>query len=405
MAAQVLRPRDAADVLEALRAAAEAAEPVDLVAGATKEGLGRPPTAARRLDLSALAGIGLYEAEELVLTAAPATPLAEIEGLLTQHRQFLAFEPLDMGPLYGLPAGRQTLGGAVAANLSGPRRIKAGAARDHLLGFKAASGWGEAFKSGGRVVKNVTGYDMCKLMAGSHGTLAALTEITVKVLPAPEKTRTVLLFGCADADAVAALAAAGGSPHEVSGLAHLPAPVAGRSTVGYVGRAGAAVTAVRVEGPAPSVEHRCAALRTLLGGWGAVEELHGRNSRVFWQEVRDVATLLPDGGAALWRVSVAPSAGPGLLAAVAALVPAEGYYDWAGGLVWLAVPPTERAAQAVRGVLAAGHATLVRAPEALRLAVAPFQPQPAALARLTGRVKRAFDPDRILNRGRMYEGL
>ena len=121
------------------------------------------------------------------------TPIAEIETLLEKNNQELAFEPIDYGPLLGGEAGRGTLGGAIAANLSGPRRIKAGAARDHFLGVTAVTGRGETIKSGGRVVKNVTGYDLCKLLAGSWGTLAAMTDITIKVLPKPETEATVLV--------------------------------------------------------------------------------------------------------------------------------------------------------------------------------------------------------------------
>ena len=393
-----LRPRDEADLVEIVQAAIAQEAPLELVSGGTKRGFGRPAE-GRAVDLSGLAGVTMYEPAELVMTARPGTPMSEIEGLLAQHRQQLAFEPAELGPLFGAPAGRQTLGGVLATNLSGPRRIKAGAARDHFLGFRGVSGRGEAFKSGGRVVKNVTGYDLSKLMAGSFGTLAALTEVTVKVHPAPEKLRTVLLFGLDEERAVAALAQAGGSPHEVSGLAHLPAEAARRSAIAYVSGAGAAATAVRVEGPGPSVEHRCRALREELKGYGANEELHGMNSARFWQEVRDVAPLLPESEPALWRLSVTPSEAPRV---VRELDPAGWFADWAGGLIWLAAPEAEPE-RVRRSVGAHGHATLLRGPEAARRVA--FQPQAPALAALTRRVKESFDPLRLLNRGRMYEGV
>jgi glycolate oxidase FAD binding subunit len=395
--AEALRPRDEADLVEIVQAAVAEETPLELLSGGTKRGFGRP-VEGRAVDLSGLAGVTLYEPSELVMSARPGTPLSEIEGLLSQHRQQLAFEPADYGPLFGAPAGRQTLGGVLATNLSGPRRIKAGAARDHFLGFRAVSGRGEAFKAGGRVVKNVTGYDLPKLMAGSFGTLAALTEVTIKVHPAPEKTRTVLIFGLDPARAVAALAQAAGSPHEASGLAFLPADAARRSGVSYVGGAGASVAAVRVEGPGPSVEHRCAALRQELRGFGATEELHGMNSGRFWQEVRDVAPLLSDLGA-LWRLSVTPSEAPRV---VRELAPADWFADWAGGLIWFAAPEAEPE-RVRRAVGAHGHATLVRGSDAERRAA--FQPQPPALAALTRRVKESFDPLRLLNRGRMYEDV
>ncbi|MEX1205036.1 MAG: glycolate oxidase subunit GlcE [Dongiaceae bacterium] len=406
---EVLKPATAAQVAEAVAWAAAEEEPLELAGAGSKRGFGRPVQAGRLLDLSGLVGIALYEPDELVLSAAAGTPLAVIEAALAEKRQQLAFEPPDLGPLYGGRPGRGTIGGVLACNLAGPRRIKAGAARDHFLGFKAVSGRGEAFKSGGRVVKNVTGYDLCKLMAGSHGSLAALTEVTVKVLPAPETTRTVLLLGLDDAAAVRAMTRALQSAHEVSGAAHLPIGPAAGSMVERVARAGAAVTAIRVEGTGPSVDYRCAALRGALADFGApLDELQSGDSAVLWRELRDVAPLAADPQAVVWRLSVPPAAGAGVLAAIAALRPdARHYYDWGGGLLWLALAPAADAgAGPVRAAVAGrGHATLMRAPDSLRLAVPVFEPQPEPLAALTRRVKDSFDPRRILNPGRLAAGL
>ncbi len=221
--------------------------------------------------------------------------------MLAQSRQQLAFEPPDLGPLLGAAADAGTLGGALACNLAGPRRLTAGAARDHLLGFKAVNGHGEVFKAGGRVVKNVTGYDLSKLITGSYGTLAVLTEVSIKVLPRPEKTRTVLVCGLDDAAAIRVLAGALSSINEPTAAAHLPAAVAARSAVGYVAQAGGAVTALRLEGFAPSVEARCAALKTELGALGTVEELHSSNSLQLWRELRDAAPLVGRPELVVWR--------------------------------------------------------------------------------------------------------
>ena len=396
------RPADAADLEQFVRWAVAEQVPLEIAGAGSKRGFGRPATAAHRLVLDRLSGVTMYEPDELVLTAAAGTPLAEIAGLLAQSRQQLAFEPMDMGPLYGGEAGRQTLGGAVACNLSGPRRIQMGAARDHVLGFRAVTGWGDPVKSGGRVVKNVTGYDLSKLIAGSHGTLAVMHEITVKVLPAPETAATLLLAGQDDVAAVAALAAAAGSAEEPGGLAHLPAAVAARSAVASLA-AGGAVTAVRLEGPAPSVAHRAARLTGLWRDRGEVTLVEGDETRRFWEQVRDVAGLLPDREAALWRLALPPTAAPAAVGSLANALPVEAYYDWAGGLVWLAAPATAEAAALVRGALGGqGHATLVRGPDAYRAEVPVFQPQPEPLARLTRRVKESFDPGLVLNRGRMY---
>ena len=404
--AESLAPTDADGLADAVRWAVAGECPLDVVAGGSKRGLGRPVQSAATLSLAAFDGIVDYQPSELVLTAQAATPLATIEAAVEAERQMLAFEPADYAPLLSANGGA-TLGGALACNLSGPRRIKAGAARDHFLGVHAVSGRGERFKAGGRVVKNVTGYDVCKLLAGSYGTLAVMHEVTVKVLPAPERTRTVLLFGLEPAAALEALGAALGSAHEVSGAAHMPAGVAARSAVSYVAGAGAAVTAVRVEGFPASVEARCEALRALLGRFGPVEELHSKNSAALWREIRDVRAFADDEGP-LWRLSLPPASGAEAAAQVAAAAEARALFDWGGGLVWLAVDGAEDAGEAaVRAAAkaAGGHATLVRAEAPMRAARAVFQPQTTGLAALSARIKRAFDPAGVLNPGRMYAGV
>ena len=405
--ADSLAPTDADGLADAVRWAVAGERPLEVVAGGSKRRLGRPVQSAASLALGAFDGIVDYEPSELVLTAQAATPLAAIEAAVESERQMLAFEPADYGPLLGAADAAATLGGALACNLSGPRRIKAGAARDHFLGVHAVSGRGERFKAGGRVVKNVTGYDVCKLLAGSYGTLAVMHEVTIKILPAPERTRTVLVYGLEPGDALQALGAALSSAHEVSGAAHMPAEVAARSAVSYVAGAGAAVSAVRIEGFPASVAARCEALRDLLGRFGAVEELHSRNSAALWREIRDVRAFAADSGP-LWRLSVPPEAGAAAAAQVASETRARALFDWGGGLVWLAVDGADDAGEAaVRAAAAAagGHATLVRADAPTRAARAVFQPQATGVAALTARIKRAFDPAGVLNPGRMYAGV
>ena len=396
------------DVRDAVAAALADGTPIEVVGAASKRGLGRPVTARRTLSLAALTGITLYEPAELVLTAKAGTPLAEIDAALAEHGQQLAFEPPDWGPLLGGDAKQATIGGAIACNLAGPRRIRAGAARDHLLGARMVTGRGETIKTGGRVVKNVTGYDLCKLLAGSHGTLAVLTEVSVKVLPRPEKTRTVMVFGQDEAGALAAMTAALNSPHDVSGAAWLPADLAARSAVGHVAKAGAAVTAIRIEGTAPSVAARRDALRELFAGYGAAEELHFHNSATFWAEIGDGAPFVHGTYAPVWRVSAPPAELPRIAAAIRTRCLAELYADWGGGLIWVRVAPdTEDAgAAAVRGAIApcGGHATLIRAEEDIRARVPVFQPAAPAIAALNARLKHGFDPAHILNRGRMVAG-
>ncbi len=407
---ETLKPATEDELREMVAAALAGGATLEIAGGGSKRALGRPMDTAARIDVAALQGVSLYEPDELVLTAGAGTPLAEIEALVAENNQQLAFEPPDWGALLGAAEdATPTLGGMIACNLAGPRRLRAGAARDHFLGVRAVSGRGELFKSGGRVVKNVTGYDMCKLLAGSYGTLGVMSEITIKVLPAPEKIRTLLAFGLIDAAAIDAMAGALGSPHEISGAAHLPAGIAARSGVGYVQGAGAAVTALRIEGHAPSVDARCDALRTMLAGRGEIEELHRHNSNSLWREIANVAPLMDAPDHAIWRISAPPTAGAALAAALAETTGGQAYYDWGGGLIWLSATSDRGAShEAVREALAhqgGGHATLIRAEAAIRASTPVFHPQPAPLAALSQRIKNGFDPNGILNPGRMYEGM
>ena len=436
MTVTTFKPETAAQAAEAVRWALSEGEPLDVTGTGSKRGLGRPMQTAYTLDLSGLNGVVAYEPEELVLTAQAGTPMAVILPMLEERRQQLAFEPQDLGPLFGQPEGRGTLGGVLACGLAGPRRISAGSARDHALGMEGVNGRGEVYKGGGKVVKNVTGYDVPKLLAGSFGTLTALTEVTVKVLPAPEDTRTLVLTGRDDAGALDALTRAMQSPYEVSGAAHLPASVAARSAVRDVAGAGAAVTLVRLEGFGPSVAARVAALKEELGADAVLER---EESRAVWREVRDVAFFCPHpnppplGGGGdtaavsdspislprpagegrgggelshLWKLSVPPATGPTVAAAIRDRLDVELYFDWAGGLIWLSAPPASDAAAVIRGALnGSGHATLVRAPDDVRVSADVFHPLAEPLMALSRRVKDSFDPRGILSPGRMYAGV
>jgi len=404
--ADVLKSRDGQDVEAAVQWALAEGKALELIGQGSKRAIGRPAQTDLTLDLSGLSGVTLYEPEELVLSAKAGTPLAEIEALVASKGQQLAFEPMDCGPILGGVPERGTIAGALAANLSGPRRIKAGAARDHFLGLSAVSGRGETFKSGGRVVKNVTGYDLCKLIAGSWGTLAAMTEVTIKVLPRPETEATVLIRRLDPARAVEAMTAAMGSSCDVSGAAHLPGPAA--ACIPEIAGAGGAVTAFRLEGFAPSVAHRRRMLETLVKPFGELAAIGEAPSRALWRAVRDVTPFAPDRARPLWRISTAPSRGAELGAIISREAETQMLYDWAGGLIWVALGARDDAGAAlVRRAVSAtgGHATLMRADAAARAAVDVFAMQDASLGALTKRVKESFDPKRVLNPGRMWAGV
>jgi glycolate oxidase FAD binding subunit len=397
----IFTPSSSEEVLAAVQWALSEEEPLEILGHGSRRGIGRPVQAAHTLDLSGVSGVTLYEPEELVLSAKAGTPLAEIEKLLDDNRQQLAFEPMDHGPLFGTEPGRGTIGGVLAANISGPRRIKAGAARDHILGIHAVSGRGEAFKSGGRVVKNVTGYDLSKAMAGSWGTLAVVTDLTFKVLPAAETETTLVLRDLTDEQAANVMAHAMGSSAEVSGAAHLPVLVSGKVAGSTL--SGSAATVLRMEGVAPSVAWRIDHLKYLLKAAGEMQEIGAEGSRALWREIRDCIPFAGGKKKPVWRVSMAPSQGHRMIDALRREAGVNAFYDWQGGLIWLemAAGPEAAALRAMIRRFGGGHATLVRAGEPERASLDVFEPQPPALAALSARLKAEFDPKGILNPGRM----
>ncbi|WP_427025679.1 glycolate oxidase subunit GlcE [Aureimonas ureilytica] len=402
LAPDPVRPDSVEALRDVLAEALAREEPLAVEGRGSKAGLGRPVQAARTLSTSALTGVNFYEPEELVISAKAGTPIAEIEALLTEHNQRFDFEPMDYGPLHGRPAGEGTIGGVLACNLAGPRRLKQGAARDHILGVTAVSGRAEIFRSGGRVVKNVTGYDLSKGMAGSFGTLAVFSDVIFKTMPRSSAETTLLLRGLADEEAMQAMSAAMGSSVEASGAAHLPYGVAGRVLSGELGRD--AATAIRLDGFGPSVAARVAHLGAGLSRIGQVEQLEGERSEAFWRDVRDVAPFADGTQSPVWRVSLPPMSGAEFVMALRMNAAADAFYDWQGGLVWLRMDGGAAEADLLRALLdrhGGGHATLVRASEAERLAVPVFQPQPGPLAALSRRLKDQFDPRGLLNPGRM----
>ncbi len=364
-----MRPSTTDQLERIVSQAAAAGGKLELRGGGSKARVGAPRE-AEVVDMTAFSGILEYDPAELVLTAGGGTPLAEIQAAVAERGQMLAFEPFDHGPMFGGPEGSATIGGIVAAGVSGSRRLSRGPARDHLLGFKAVSGRGEAFVGGGKVVKNVTGYDLSKVMAGSWGRLAALTEVTLKVLPRPQVERSLVIGGLGPAEAVELMSRAMGSQAEVAAAAHA-----------------AGLTVFRIEGFGPSVEAR-AALVEAMGARALAEA----EAQAFWAALRNP---MPD-AEVLWRIS-APA---GQAQEVIAALDGDWAMDWAGGLIWSA--PADAISEDIRrhAEAAGGHAMLMRAPEAMRAAVPALHPPAPGVARLEERVRRAFDPAGVFETGR-----
>src|SRR5580658_7852023 len=245
-----LKVRDAADVEQVVRSALASEQPLEIIGHGSKRLIGQPMATNALLDLSALNAVKAYEPNELIITVEAGAPLADVLSLIDSKSQHFAFEPVNTSLLLGGP-DLGTIGGMIGAGLAGPRRIKAGGARDHLLGAHAVSGFGDSFKAGGKVVKNVTGYDLCKLLAGSWGTLAVMTEVTLKVMPKPESERTLVLRGLDDIAANRAMTAALGSPFDVSGAAHVPNSALRASADGLAGL-GAQGLGAQVSGSGPA---------------------------------------------------------------------------------------------------------------------------------------------------------
>jgi len=380
-------PKDEADVAEAVREAAKKGSSFEIASGGTKRDFGRPVNTGAILDVSALSGILKYEPEELVLTARAATPIAEIQATLAEKRQMLAFEPADWGPLFDAAAGRATLGGVVAANACGSRRVKAGAVRDSIIGCRFVNGRGEVIKAGGHVIKNVTGFDLPKLMCGAFGTLGVLTEITLRVSPLPERAACIAVRNCEAEAGLALLRRANRLPVDATGLAYLP-----QEKTAYI----------RVEGSAAALVEKLTVLRSEFASQDCATLDHQNTAAVFGNLSN--AGPFSNRGGDVWRLCVAPTDAAAAIAATGML---DWYADWAGGLLWLGLPANEETATRLRAITArfGGHATLVRASREEREALPVFEPESPVRAGLTRSVKAAFDGKRVLNPGRMYKDV
>ncbi|HEY2069142.1 MAG TPA: FAD-binding protein [Rhizomicrobium sp.] len=382
------------EIVEAVRAARAWKSPLNIVGARTKRNLGRATASwGTVLDLSALKGIVAYEPDELILTVLPGTPIADIEALLAEKNQRLGFNPADWSALLGGKAQSATIGGVIASDACGSAAVRFGRTRDSLLGFRAVNGWGEAYKAGGKVVKNVTGFDLSKLMCGAFGTLGPLTELTLRVFPKAARSATLAIRDLAPAEGLALLRRVWSSPLEATGLAYVPDGATGSfPDIADSGR-GAAV--FRLEGATQPLQEKAAALRALLAGKTLSELPDGDD--VFTKIGNGIA--FAGGETDIWRVCVPPADA----ARCAAEADAKAWLaDWAGGVLWLATG----ASQPVDAIVSRpeGTATLMRASEERR-GGAVFQPPQEGVLALIRSVKAAFDPLGLFNPGRMYEGI
>ena len=405
---ELVRPAAEWELQTVLAKLAKQKVPVEIVGHGALRNAGRPAQQSVVISTASLRGLTLYEPTELVMSARAGTPLFEIEAELAARGQMLPFEPVDLGPTTGAPAGALSIGGVFATNISGSRRISSGSARDHLLGVRAVNGRAELFKSGGRVMKNVTGLDVARSLTGSWGTLAVLTEVTFKVVPLPEAMLTLVYPNLPDDLAIEALTTAMGTPFEVSGAVHLPKGSAARLGNAKLKAVGQSLTLLRLENFSASVAYRKDKLIQALKVYGSPLVLGSEESWALWTELRHLSVMPYSPETSLWRISTLPSRAHEIVATIQKFMPSRAFYDWSGGLIWLEVPAAAdagaadvRRAVAVRG----GHATLIRAQPQVRASVDVFEPMKPEIERLTRGIKTAFDPLGLLNRGRMYANL
>lgn len=391
----IFRPQTGAQAIDAVQTAFASKTPLAISGNNTKQGLGHQVEATTSLSLSGLSGITLYEPGEMVLTVRAGTTLREVEDLLSRHGQCLAFEPAGLGPLWGQSEDTATIGGTISAGISGSRRFSAGAPRDHLLGFTGINGKGECFRAGGKVVKNVTGYDLPKLAAGSFGTLAVMTELTLRAVPRAPVVAGLAVENLEPAAAFAILRKMSASPLDPTGLAYLPASIA----IGLTGKS-ASLTLIRLEGNAEGVADRMSGLRRALSMDAST--LDAATTQNMFRALSGVSTLFSARGN-VWRVCVPPTQASVI---VSELAPSSFAADWAGGLLWMQMAPS-MSPQHVHTVATrlGGHATLFRQQQGEPDGTAIFPPLDAAMFLLNARLKDAFDPARILNPGRMHKGL
>jgi glycolate oxidase FAD binding subunit len=404
----MLSPANEAELADMV---ASTATPLRVSGGGTRD-IG-VPVVAEPLSTAGLSGISLYDPGALTLVAGAGTPMAEIEAALNAENQRLAFEPSDLRALLG-GDGAPTIGGVVATNASGSRRIAVGACRDHMLGVRFVDGSGTVIKNGGQVMKNVTGYDLVKLLTGSFGTLGVLSEVSLKVLPKPETSTTLILHELALVDSVAAMSKALGSPFEVTGAAMVNGD-----------------TCIRIEGFEDSVQYRADQLTEMLAEYGDITRKDHAASATLWRQITN-AEVFKD-HAAVTRVSITPSEAAAFAEAHWQTLGADLMMDWGGGLMWFGVTeahakeaatqggdqtpnPLNAGLKTIHGALqhavsaeimrhadttASGHATLIKAPTEVRASMPVFQPEEPGVAALSRGLRSKFDPRGILNPGLM----
>lgn len=387
---KILTPKDEAELAKMVARANKNKTRLRIEGGGTRQDLGNLIKTDATLSLKNISGITLYEPGALTLVAKAGTPLKEIEKALKKHSQRLAFEPMDHRAIFG-SKGEPTIGAIVAGNISGSRRIIAGGCRDSLIGVRFINGNGEIIKNGGRVMKNVTGLDLVKLMAGSFGTLGVISEVSFKLLPVAQRKVSLEIKGLSSEQAISIMSKALGSPFEITAAAHLPKNLNNKN--------GDAKTLLRIEGFDSQVDYRIEKLSELIANNIEITTIEGKEHDKLWRYIRNVK-IFKNSKNPLWKLSIKPSDAPDIEKQLIDKTGADMFFDWAGGLIWLQMQDEDNAhADVVRHIVKqfGGHATLVRASDEIREAVEIFQPEQVGIAKLSNLIRKKFDPSGILN--------
>ena len=401
----IYKPNNEKDLQEIIKYCFKNNLPIEIIGKGTKSLIGKKLQCAKTLDMSNISGIIDYKPEELYITVKAGTPIKTIQDELKKNNQHLAFEPVNFSELFKKDSNEGTIGGTLSCNFSGSRRFKVGSARDHILGFKGYNGTGEKIKSGGTVVKNVTGYDLSKLITGSFGTLLVLSEITLKVLPLQTDTKTIVVSGLSLEHALGILGSAISSSNDPSGAVFYPDSLRNNFVFNDLTHPGS-ITAIRVEGSKTSTEQR---INNLIQDLSLLDKnvtvIDSIQSEIFWEDTRSIKVFSKNQKNIL-RAVVPPSETINLINRLKSFHPTY-FIDWGGSLIWIELDylSNQKIDQIRKRILVAdGYLTVIKSPENIKSSSELFTIDPIKF-KISQNIKKSFDPKRIFNPGKMYTGI
>tara|TARA_Y100001970_G_C14248589_1_gene870082 strand:+ start:1784 stop:3040 length:1257 start_codon:yes stop_codon:yes gene_type:complete len=400
-----LKPKNEGELQQIIKFCFKKELPIEIIGFGTKKEIGKKLQCAKTLDMSSMSGIIDYKPEELYITVKAGTPIKTIKNKLRENNQYLAFEPTNFSEIFEKNSNEGTIGGTMSCNFSGSRRFKVGSARDHILGFKGFNGKGEKIKSGGTVVKNVTGYDLSKLIVGSFGTLLVLSEITLKVLPIQTDTKTIIVSGLALENSLTLMNSAIGSSNDPSGVVFYPEYLRKNFVFNDLVHPGS-ITAIRIEGTKISTEQRA---NNIINDLALNDKkftiLDTNQSEIFWEDTRSLK-VFGKSEKSILRAVVPTSETANLINRLKIFHP-NYFIDWGGSLIWLELDylSGQKIDQIRKRVLdTKGYLTVIKSSGNNKSSSEIFTIDPIKF-KISQNIKKSFDPKRIFNPGKMYSGI